>query len=224
MKVSEKKFFLTTPIYYVNDVPHIGHAYTTIAADVIARYKRLEGYEVFFLTGTDEHGQKVLQAARGLGIEPQEHVDKLHNRFKELWTRFNISNDEFIRTTEKRHKTLVCDILQQLYDRKEIYKDSYEGWYCTPDERFWTEKDLVNGNCPECGRKVDRIQEHNYFFKMGQYQDWLKKHIKSNGKFIRPASRRNEVLGFLEKPLGDLCVSRPKESLPWGIPLPFDEN
>ena len=224
MKVSEKKFFLTTPIYYVNDVPHIGHAYTTVAADVIARYKRLDGYEVFFLTGTDEHGQKVLQAARGLGIEPQEHVDKLHNRFKELWTRFNISNDEFIRTTEQRHKTLVRDILQQLYDRKEIYKDSYEGWYCTPDERFWTEKDLVNGNCPECGRKVDRIQEHNYFFKMGQYQDWLKKHIKSNDKFIRPVSRRNEVLGFLEKPLGDLCVSRPKERLPWGIPLPFDEN
>ena len=174
MKIPEKKFSITTPIYYVNDVPHIGHAYTTIAADVIARYKRLDGYKVFFLTGTDEHGQKVLQAARDLGIEPQEHVDQLHNRFKELWTRFNISNDDFIRTTEKRHQTLVSDILQQLYDRKEIYKDSYEGWYCTPDERFWTEKDLVNGNCPECKRKVEKIQEHNYFFKMGQYQDWLK--------------------------------------------------
>ena len=178
----------------------------------------------FFLTGTDEHGQKVLQAARDLGIEPQEHVDKLHNRFKELWARLNISNDDFIRTTEKRHQTLVRNILQQLYDRKEIYKDSYEGWYCIPDERFWTEKDLVDGNCPECKRKVDRIQESNYFFKMGQYQDWLKKYIKSNDKFIQPESRRNEVLGFLEKPLGDLCISRPKERLPWGIPLPFDES
>jgi len=165
VNITKKKFSITTPIYYVNDVPHIGHAYTTIAADVIARYKRLDGYKVFFLTGTDEHGQKVLQAARDLGIEPQEHVDQLHNRFKELWTRFNISNDDFIRTTEKRHQTLVSDILQQLYDRKEIYKDSYEGWYCTPDERFWTEKDLVNGNCPECKRKVEKIQEHNYFLK-----------------------------------------------------------
>ena len=213
MKASKKKFFLTTPIYYVNDVPHIGHAYTTIAADVIARYKRLEGYKVFFLTGTDEHGQKVLQASQGLGVKPQDHVDKLHNRFKELWMRFNISNDDFIRTTEKRHTVIDRDILQQLYDRKEIYK-----------ERFWTEKDLVNGNCPECGRKVDRIQEYNYFFKMGQYQDWLTNHIKSNEKFIQPASRRNEVLGFLEKPLGDLCISRPKERLSWGIPLPFDDN
>ncbi|KMP11113.1 methionyl-tRNA synthetase [Candidatus Nitromaritima sp. SCGC AAA799-C22] len=224
MKNSKKKFFLTTPIYYVNDVPHIGHAYTTIAADVAARYKRLEGYEVVFLTGTDEHGQKVLQAARELGVQPQEHVDNLHKRFKELWARFNISNDDFIRTTEERHKTLVRDILQRLYDRGEIYKDSYEGWYCMPDERFWTEKDLVQGNCPECGRKVEKIQEHNYFFKMGQYQDWLKDHIRDNEKFLQPLSRRNEVLGFLDKPLGDLCISRPVERLPWGIPLPFDKN
>ncbi len=224
MKSLGKKFFLTTPIYYVNDVPHIGHAYTTIAADVVARYRRLEGYEVIFLTGTDEHGQKVLQAARELKVEPQEHVDKLHQRFKELWVRFNISNDDFIRTTEERHRALVCDILQQLHDKGEIYKDSYEGWYCMPCERFWTEKDLIQGNCPECKRKVDKIQEHNYFFKMGQYQDWLKNYIRTDERFIQPVSRRNEVLGFLDKPLGDLCISRPVERLPWGIPLPFDEK
>ena len=224
MKSLGKKFFLTTPIYYVNDVPHIGHAYTTIAADVVARYRRLEGYEVIFLTGTDEHGQKVLQAARELKVEPQEHVDKLHQRFKELWLRFNISNDDFIRTTEERHKALVCDILQRLHDKGEIYKDSYEGWYCMPCERFWTEKDLIRGNCPECKRKVDKIQEHNYFFKMGQYQDWLKNYIRTDERFIQPVSRRNEVLGFLDKPLGDLCISRPVERLPWGIPLPFDKK
>jgi methionyl-tRNA synthetase len=219
-----KKFFITTPIYYVNDVPHIGHAYTTIAADVVSRYKKLEGYEVFFLTGTDEHGQKVDQAAKGLGVDAQQHVDKLNVRFKELWVRFNICNNDFIRTTEDRHKTLVLDILKKLFDKGEIYKASYEGWYCTPDERFWTEKDLVKGNCPECGRKVDKITESNYFFKMGQYQDWLIEHIKNNENFIQPASRKNEVLGFLSKPLEDLCISRPKSRMSWGIPLPFDDD
>jgi len=224
MHKNGKKFFITTPIYYVNDVPHIGHAYTTIAADVVSRYKKLEGYEVFFLTGTDEHGQKVHQAAKDLGVDAQEHVDKLNVRFKELWVRFNICNNDFIRTTEERHKTIVLDILKKLFDKGEIYKASYEGWYCTPDERFWTEKDLVKGNCPECGRKVEKITESNYFFKMGQYQDWLIEHIKSNEKFIQPASRKNEVLGFLSKPLEDLCISRPKNRMPWGIPLPFDDD
>jgi len=224
MQKNGKKFFITTPIYYVNDVPHIGHAYTTIAADVVSRYKKLEGYEVFFLTGTDEHGQKVHQAAKDLGVTAQEHVDKLNGRFKELWVRFNICNDDFIRTTEERHKVIVLDILKELFDKGEIYKASYEGWYCTPDERFWTEKDLVNGNCPECGRKVEKITESNYFFKMGQYQDWLIEHLKNNEKFIQPASRKNEVLGFLSKPLEDLCISRPKDRMPWGIPLPFDDN
>ena len=208
----------------MNDVPHIGHAYTTIAADVVARYKRLEGYEVFFLTGTDEHGQKVQQAAIDLGVSPQEHVDKLHQRFKELWVRLNISNSDFIRTTEERHKKLVCDILQDLHSRDEIYQDSYEGWYCTPCERFWTGKDLAEGNCPECRRKVDKIKEHNYFFRMGKYQQWLIDRINSDPHFILPASRRNEVLGFLDKPLEDLCISRPKSRLAWGIPLPFDEE
>ncbi|MCH2290741.1 MAG: methionine--tRNA ligase, partial [SAR324 cluster bacterium] len=206
------------------DVPHIGHAYTTIAADVAARFKRLEGYEVFFLTGTDEHGQKVQQAAQDLKVAPQQHVDKLHQRFKELWVKLNISNSDFIRTTEERHKVLVCNILQTLFDKDEIYRDSYEGWYCTPCERFWTEKDLKESDCPECRRKVEKIKEHNYFFRMGKYQEWLVDKIKSDPNFILPASRRNEVLGFLEKPLEDLCISRPKSRLPWGIPLPFDEE
>ena len=222
--MTDKKFYITTPIYYVNDVPHIGHAYTTIAADVDARFKRLEGYEVFFLTGTDEHGQKVQQAAQNLKVAPQQHVDKLHQRFKELWVKLNISNSDFIRTTEERHKVLVCNILQTLFDKDEIYRDSYEGWYCTPCERFWTEKDLQEDNCPECRRKVEKIKEHNYFFRMGKYQEWLVDKIKSDPHFILPASRRNEVLGFLEKPLEDLCISRPKSRLPWGIPLPFDEE
>ncbi len=222
--MTEKKFCITTPIYYVNDVPHIGHAYTTIAADVVARFKRLEGYQVFFLTGTDEHGQKVQEAAQKLNVTPQQHVDKLHQRFKELWVKFDISNSDFIRTTEERHKTLVCSILQTLFDKDEIYRDSYEGWYCTPCERFWTEKDLQDGNCPECRRKVEKIKEHNYFFRMGKYQDWLLEKIKSDPHFILPVSRRNEVLGFLENPLEDLCISRPKSRLPWGIPLPFDED
>ena len=222
--MKQKPFFITTPIYYVNDVPHIGHAYTTIAADVVARYKRLAGYDVCFLTGTDEHGQKVQQAAGQSGREPQAHVDDLHVRFKELWVRFNISNTDFIRTTEERHKKVVCEILQKLYDEGEIYKKDYEGWYCMPDERFWTEKDLVDGNCPECGRKVDQITESNYFFKMGQHRDWLVDHINQNENFIQPKSRRNEILGFLKQPLDDLCISRPKERLSWGIPLPFDDE
>ena len=222
--MNKKPFYITTPIYYVNDVPHIGHAYTTIAADVAARYKRLAGHDVFFLTGTDEHGQKVQQAAGQSGKEPQTHVDDLHVRFKELWVRFNISNNDFIRTTEERHKKVVWEILQKLYDEGEIYKDSYEGWYCMPDERFWTEKDLVEGNCPECGRPVEKIIESNYFFKMGQHRDWLVDQINQNENFIQPKSRRNEILGFLKQPLDDLCISRPKERLSWGIPLPFDND
>ncbi len=219
-----ERFYITTPIYYVNDVPHIGHAYTTIAADVAARYHRLKGEEVYFLTGTDEHGQKVQEAATKRGISPQEHVDELHVRFKELWQRFDISHSDFIRTTEDRHKKVVQSILQDLFDRGEIYQDTYEGWYCTPCERFFTEKDLKDGNCPDCGRKVDQIKETNYFFKMGQHQEWLINHINTNPTFVRPESRKNEILGFLKKPLGDLCISRPKARLAWGIPLPFDDD
>ena len=218
-------FYITTPIYYVNDVPHIGHAYTTVAADVLARYWRLRGRDVFFLTGLDEHGQKVQQAAAKAGIDPQTHCDKLAPQFKGLWKRLNISNDAFIRTTDPQHKSVVQQILQELFDKQLIYQDSYSGWYCTFDERFWTEKDVENGLCPDCKRPVEKLSEHNYFFKMGQYQDRLIDYIKSHENFIRPESRRNEVLGFLQtQKLGDLSISRPKSRLSWGIELPFDKD
>ncbi len=216
-------FYITTPIYYVNDVPHIGHAYTTVAADVLARYRRLRGDDVFFLTGLDEHGQKVQQAAAKAGIDPQAHCDRLAPQFKNLWQRLNISNDAFIRTTDAAHKTIVQRYLQQLYDKQLIYKADYTGWYCTFDERFWTEKDVIQGLCPDCKRPVEQLSEHNYFFKMGQYQDRLIAHIKQHESFIRPESRCNEVLGFLQtQKLGDLSISRPKSRLSWGIELPFD--
>jgi len=221
----KKTFYITTPIYYVNDVPHIGHAYTTIAADVLARYWRLRGCDVFFLTGLDEHGQKVQQAAAKAGIDPQTHCDKLAPQFQALWKRLNISNDAFIRTTDPQHTYAVQRYLQDLYDKHLIYKDSYTGWYCTFDERFWTEKDVADGLCPDCKRPVERLSEHNYFFKMGQYQDRLIDHIKQHEAFIRPESRRNEVLGFLQtQKLGDLSISRPKTRLSWGIELPFDKD
>ena len=215
-------YYITTPIYYVNDEPHLGHAYTTIMADVFARYHRLAGDDVLFLTGTDEHGQKVDQAAAERGVSPQAQADEMVLRFQSLWESLGISNDDFIRTTEERHKQVVGEILQRLYDAGEIYADEYEGWYCIPDERFWTEKDLVDTRCPECGRKVSQISERNYFFRMGKYQEWLIDHIQSHPRFIVPVSRRNEILGFLRNPLNDLCISRPKSRLSWGIPLPFD--
>ena len=222
---NQQSFYITTPIYYVNDVPHIGHAYTTIAADVLARYWRLRGRDVFFLTGLDEHGQKVQQAAAKAGIDPQTHCDKLAPQFQQLWSRLNISNDAFIRTTDPPHKKIVQRYLQELYDKDLIYKASYTGWYCTFDERFWTEKDVSDGLCPDCKRPVERLSEHNYFFKMGQYQDRLIDHIKTHENFIRPESRRNEVLGFLQtQKLGDLSISRPKSRLSWGIELPFDKD
>jgi len=219
------RFYITTPIYYVNDVPHIGHAYTTVAADVLARYWRLRGRNVFFLTGLDEHGQKVQQAAAKAGIDPQAYCDKLAPQFERLWTRLNVSNNAFIRTTEEEHKSIVQRYLQQLFDKGLIYSDQYTGWYCTFDERFWTEKDVVDGLCPDCKRPVEQLSERNYFFKMGEYQDRLIAHIRSHPKFIRPESRRNEVLGFLTtQKLGDLSISRPKSRLLWGIELPFDHD
>ena len=217
-------FFVTTPIYYVNAVPHIGHAYTTVAADVLARYHRLAGDTVLFITGTDEHGQKVQEAALGRGISPQQHCDEMVLRYRELWSALNISNDDFIRTTEERHKQIVREVLAALHAKGDIYKTSYQGWYCVPDERFWTEKDLAGGRCPECGREVQHIEESNYFFRMSSYQQWLISYIEEHRDFILPRTRRNEILGFLRQPLTDLCISRPRQRLAWGIPIPFDAD
>jgi methionyl-tRNA synthetase len=214
-------FYVTTPIYYVNDEPHIGHAYCTILADVLARYARLSGVETFFLTGADEHGQKVQRAAEERGVTPQAQADEMVVRFQRAWERLQISNDDFIRTTEPRHIRVVQAVLQDLWERGEIYEGAYEGWYCVPDERFWTEKDLLEGNCPDCGRPVERLVEPNYFFRMSAYQDWLTEYIEAHPGFIRPEVRCNEVLGYLRQPLGDLCISRPASRLSWGIPLPF---
>lgn len=219
-----KQFYVTTPIYYVNDVPHIGHAYTTIAADVLARFHRLSGYRVFFLTGLDEHGQKVQQAAAKGGIDPQVHCDRLMPTFKNLWKKLEITQDAFIRTTDPSHQTVVQRCLQELYNKDLIYQAEYTGWYCTFDERFWTEKDVENGLCPDCRRPVEQVSERNYFFRMSRYQQRLIDHIKGNPAFIRPESRRNEVLGFLQKPLEDLSISRPKTRLSWGVELPFDRE
>ncbi len=219
------KFYITTPIYYVNDVPHIGHAYTTIAADILARYNRLKGKEVLFLTGTDEHGQKVEKAAQEKGLTPKEHADLMVENYKSLWAKLGIKNDIFIRTTDEMHIRTVQTLLQRLWKEKKVEKRAYSGWYCIPDERFWTEKEVIEGKCPDCKRQLEHISEENYFFLMSGYQEELVEYIEKNPKYILPETRKNEVLGFLKnKPLGDLCISRPKHRLSWGIPLPFDEN
>ncbi len=219
------KFYITTPIYYVNDIPHIGHAYTTVAADILARYHRLKGDEVFFLTGTDEHGQKVEKAAREKGMAPKEHADAMVGNFKSIWEKLNIKNDAFIRTTDTEHIKTVQEVLRKLFEKGEIEKRLYSGWYCLPDERFWTEKEVEDGKCPDCKRPVEQISEENYFFLMSKYKERLILCIEENPHYILPETRRNEVLGFLKNnPLGDLCISRPKQRLSWGIPLPFDDN
>ncbi len=223
MNARRDRFYVTTPIYYVNDVPHIGHAYTTILADVLSRYHRLLGVPTHFLTGSDEHGQKVYDAAAAAGISPQEQTDRTVVRFQDLWKRIDISHDDFLRTTEPRHTAVVQEILQDLFDRDEIYAGDYEGWYSVSEERFYTEKELVDGKSPE-GKPVEKIVEKNYFFRMSKYQEWLIDHIEKHPEFIQPATRRNETLGYLKKPLGDLCISRPKQRLPWGVELPFDDG
>ena len=217
-------FYITTPIYYVNDKPHLGHAYTTIAADVITRWHRANGREAYFLTGTDEHGQKVFEAATKRGLSPRQHVDELCEPFKALWRALDIQNDDFIRTTEPRHTGVVADVLAKLYTDGDIYTADYEGWYSTSAERFWTEKDLVDGKCPDSGAPVEWIKEKNYFFRMSKYADQLRAYIADNPRFIQPASRKNEVLGYLKSEVGDLCISRPKARLPWGIPFPMDAD
>tara|TARA_A100001015_G_scaffold37675_1_gene41447 strand:+ start:605 stop:2098 length:1494 start_codon:yes stop_codon:yes gene_type:complete len=215
-----KPFYITTPIYYVNDKPHIGHAYTTILADVVARHHRNSGKDVFFLTGLDEHGQKVQQAAEKRGVDPKKHCDEMAPRFLELWKRLHIQYDDFIRTTEKRHTDTVKKILQNVYDKGDIYEDSYEGLYSVSEERFITEKEAESGHY----RDIKKLKEKNYFFKMSRYQEKLIEHIEQNPMFIQPTHRKNEVLGFLKSSLSDLCISRPKSRLNWGIELPFDSK
>lgn len=217
----KKTFYVTTPIYYVNDKPHIGHAYTTVAADIISRYKRMCGYDVFFLTGTDEHGQKMEQSAEKQGIKPIELADKNNARFRELWKILNISNDDFIRTTQDRHKKAVWEMIRKMQEKGDIYLGEYEGWYCTPCEAYWTETQLMEGNlCPDCGRETAKLKESSYFFKMSKYQDAILEHINENPDFIRPESRRNEIISFIKEGLRDLSISRINFS--WGIPM--EEN
>jgi len=217
-------FYITTPIYYVNARPHLGHAYTTIVADVAARFHSMTHKETFLLTGTDEHGDKVVRAAKAENLSPRTYVDKISSLFKALWPQLNIRHDAFIRTTDPAHILVVEEILQKIYDAGDIYFSEYEGLYCFGCERFYTERELVNGKCPDHETEPEIIKESNYFFKMSRYQDWLIDHITQNPDFIRPERYRNEVISFLREPLEDLCISRPKTRLEWGITLPFDKN
>lgn len=219
----KETFYITTPIYYPSDKLHIGHSYTTVAADAMSRFKRLTGYDVMFLTGTDEHGQKIEKVAKEHGVTPKQYVDKIVAGIKELWQLLDITYDDFIRTTDKRHEDVVQKIFKRLYDQGDIYKSEYEGWYCTPCESFWTEHQLKEGNCPDCGRGVELVKEESYFFRLSKYQDRLIKHIEEHPEFIQPRSRQNEMLSnFLRPGLEDLCVSR--TSFKWGIPVTFDEK
>ncbi|MGE5653569.1 MAG: methionine--tRNA ligase [Bacillota bacterium] len=217
----KKPYYITTPIYYASGAPHIGHAYCTIATDAAARFKRYIGHDVYFLTGTDEHGQKIERKAEAVGKSPQQFVDDIVDLFKELWVKLDISNDDFIRTTEDRHKVIVQKIFKQLYEQGDIYKSEYEGLYCVDCEAFWTERQLKDGNCPDCGRPVNLVKEESYFFRASKYADRLMKYIEDNPEFIQPVSRKNEMVNnFLKPGLADICVSR--TSFKWGIPVSFD--
>ena len=222
--MSEQPFYITTPIYYVNDVPHLGHAYTTILADALARFKRFTGHKVFFLTGTDEHGDKIAQAAAKAGEAPQAYADRISAAFRETWQALKITHSRFIRTTDPSHQRLVQDLLQRIYDRGEIYSGEYGGKYCFGCERFYTDRELEDGKCPDHQVEPTFIQEQNYFFRMSKYQERLVRYLDEYPDFIRPERYRNEVLAFLREPLEDLCISRPVSRLSWGIPLPFDPN
>ncbi|BDG15980.1 methionine--tRNA ligase [Thermus brockianus] len=220
----EKVFYITTPIYYVNAEPHLGHAYTTVVADFLARWHRLDGYQTFFLTGTDEHGETVFRAAERAGEDPKAFVDRVSERFRRAWELLGIAYDDFIRTTEERHKKVVQYVLQKVYEAGDIYYGEYEGLYCVSCERFYTEKELVEGLCPIHGRPVERRKEGNYFFRMEKYREWLLGYLEDHPDLIRPEGYRNEVLAMLAEPIGDLSISRPKARVPWGIPLPWDED
>lgn len=220
--MNKQPFFISTPIYYPSDRLHIGHAYCTTIADAVARFQRLAGRDVFFLTGSDEHGQKIQRKAAENGLSPIQYVDKIVASFQMLWEKLGVSHDDFIRTTETRHHEVVQTIFQKIYDQGDIYKAAYEGWYCTPCETFWLERQLTGSNCPDCGRPVERVQEESYFFRMSKYQDRLLKHIEDHPEFIQPVSRRNEMINFIKQGLEDLCVSR--TTFDWGIPVPFDRK
>ena len=220
--MAKQSFYITTPIYYPSAKLHIGHAYCTTIADSIARYKRLSDFDVFFLTGSDEHGQKIEQKAEEQGVTPIEYVDKIVAGFQNLWKRLNISNDDFIRTTQKRHEKVVQEVFKRIYEKGDIYKGSYKGLYCTPCESFWLERQLVDGKCPDCGREVKEVAEEAYFFKISKYADRLLEYIEANPDFIQPVSRRNEMINFIKQGLEDLCISR--TSFDWGIPVPIDEK
>jgi methionyl-tRNA synthetase len=219
-----KAFYVTTPIYYPTGDPHVGHAYTTVVADFLARFHRLQGYKTYSLTGTDEHGEKVFEAARDAGVDTQAYVDNLSARFQDAWRVLNVENDDFIRTTQERHKAVVVDILQRVYDSGDIYFGDYGGLYCVDCERYLTEKELVDGKCPDHHTVPEERKEGNYFFRMDKHRDWLREYVKSHDDFIRPVGYRNELLSLLNEPLGDLSISRPRTRVPWGIGLPWDDD
>ncbi len=221
------KFYITTPIYYVNANPHIGHAYTQVAVDALSRYHKMLGDDVFFLTGTDEHGEKIEKACLEAGFKEGEEkafVDTIVPNFKNVWEAMDVEYDHFIRTTDEIHEKVVQEFLQKMYEKGDIYQGEYDGWYCTPCETFWTDTQAEDGLCPECKRSVNRIKEKNYFFKMSKHQKWLTDYIDKHPEFVMPDFRKNEVLGFLREELNDLCISRPKERMSWGIELPFDKD
>jgi len=218
--LNKHTFYLTTPIYYVNDIPHIGHSYTTIAADTLARYKRLRGFDVFFLTGTDEHGQKIQKAAENCDKTPKDFVNTVVGKFKSLWEHLSISNNDFIRTTDERHIRRVKKIFRQLFDNGDIYLGEYEGRYCIPCESFWTESQLDEGKCPECKRSVEKVKEENYFFKLSKYQKKLLDYYDNHPEFVQPESRKNEILQRLKAPIGDISISR--SAVTWGIQVPMN--
>lgn len=220
--MNKEKFYITTPIYYPSDKLHIGHAYTTTVADSIARWHKFCGKDVYFITGSDEHGQKIQRIASEKGVTPQQYVDQIVAGFKELWKRMNIEYDDFVRTTEPRHVRAVQEVFKRIYAKGDIYKSKYTGWYCTPCESFWLENRLEDGKCPDCQRPVELVEEESYFFKLSKYQDQLLHHIKTHPEFIQPETRRNEMVNFIKSGLEDLCVSR--TTFDWGIPVPIDEN